>query len=87
MRLPHDRFSLFRDTENGLLMGVCAGLADYLDTNVLLVRVVMVLLLASFTIPVALIYLTAGVLLRERPLRYRGQAEERWFWGGRRGGV
>jgi phage shock protein C len=70
-----------------MLVGVCAGLADYLDTNALLVRVVAVLLCASFFVPIVLIYLTAGVLLRERPLKYRGQVEERWFWGSRRGGA
>ncbi len=43
MRLPVDGTPLYRDSENGLLLGVCAGIADYLDTNVLLVRAAAVL--------------------------------------------
>ncbi|MCW8845930.1 MAG: PspC domain-containing protein [Gammaproteobacteria bacterium] len=87
MRLPVDGTPLYRDSENGMLLGVCAGVADYLDTSVLLVRVVAVLVLIFLFIPAVLSYLIAGLLLREPPLRYRGSIEERWFWGGRRGGV
>ena len=87
MRLPVDGTPLYRDSENGLLLGVCAGVADYLDTNVILVRAVTVLALFFLFIPTVLSYVTAGLLLREPPLRYRGSIEERWFWGGRRGGV
>jgi len=87
MRLPVDGTPLYRDSENGLLLGVCAGIADYLDTNVLIVRAAAVLLLLFLSIPAVLSYVTAGLLLREPPLRYRGSVEERWFWGGRHGGV
>ncbi|MDD4185015.1 MAG: PspC domain-containing protein [Candidatus Izemoplasmatales bacterium] len=30
---------LYRDTENGKIAGVCAGLADYFDVDVTLIRV------------------------------------------------
>jgi phage shock protein C len=87
MRLPADGTPLYKDSENGLLLGVCAGIADYLDTNVLFVRAAAVLTLLFLFIPAVLSYVIAGLLLKEPPLRYRGSVEERWFWGGRRGGV
>lgn len=87
MRLPGDWSSLYRDKENGLLLGVCAGLADTLEVDPLLVRIAVLLALLLFFVPVVVIYVTAGVLLRERPLRYRGSVEERGFWSGNRRGV
>mgnify|MGYP000155870155 FL=1 len=88
MRLPGDWSSLYRDKENGMLLGVCAGLADSLDVDPLLIRIAVLLLaLALFFMPVVVVYVTAGVLLRERPLSYRGSFEERGFWGGDRRGV
>ncbi len=87
MKLPGDLSSLYRDKENGMLLGVCAGLADCLDVDPLLVRIAALLALLVFFVPVVLIYATAGVLLRERPLSYRGSIEERGFWGRNRRGV
>jgi len=88
MRLPRDWSSIYRDKENGMLLGVCAGLADSLDVDPLLIRIAVILLvLATFFMPVVVVYVTAGVLLRERPLSYRGSVEERGFWGGNRRGV
>jgi phage shock protein C len=87
MRLPSDWSSLYRDKENGMLLGVCAGLADSLDVDPLLIRIAALLALLVFFVPVVVIYGTAGVLLRERPLSYRGSVEERGFWGGNRRGV
>lgn len=87
MRLPGDWSSLYRDKENGLILGVCAGLADAMEVDPLLVRIVAVLALLLFFVPVAVIYGTAGVLLKDRPLRYCGSFEERRFWGGNRRGV
>lgn len=35
---------LYRDTENGKIAGVCAGLSDYLDIDVTVIRVIWLLL-------------------------------------------
>ncbi len=35
---------LYRDTDNQKIFGVCSGLADYLDADVTLIRVIWVLL-------------------------------------------
>jgi len=73
--------SLCRDTENGILLGVCAGIADSLGLNTAIVRLLALVGLVLFFIPVVVLYIAAGALLRERPLHYRGQGDERWFWG------
>lgn len=35
---------LYRDVENGKISGVCAGLSDYLDIDVTLIRVIWLIL-------------------------------------------
>lgn len=76
---------LYRDSENGWLFGVCAGLADIFRVNVAGVRVLVAALAWFFTVPTAIAYVVLGILLRDRPLRYRGHADERHFWS-RHGG-
>jgi phage shock protein C len=71
---------LYRDRENGLFLGVCAGLAEYFDLRVTALRVIMVVAALLMFWPVLLVYLTAGFLLRDRPLRYRGREQEARFW-------
>jgi len=73
--------SLYRDTENGILLGVCAGVADSLSINTSIVRLLALLALIFLFVPVLVLYLAAGMLLPERPLHYRGNGDERWFWG------
>lgn len=86
MRLHSRGRTLYRDTENGMFLGVCAGFADYLGLDVLLLRAVVVLGLLVAFLPVGFAYFTAAVLLRDHPLQYRGSVSERGFWSGRRGG-
>ena len=74
---------LHRDPEHGLLMGVCAGIAETFGWPVSSVRVVALLALIFFTIPVALVYVVAGVLLPRKRLTYYGEAE-RNLWSRRR---
>jgi phage shock protein C len=71
---------LYRDRENGLILGVCAGLAEHFDMRAIGVRVIAVALLVFLFWPAVLAYVTAGVLLRDRPLPYRGREREERFW-------
>ena len=71
---------LYRDRENGLFLGVCAGLAEYFDVRLSAVRVLTVVALVMLFWPVIFVYLTAGYLLRDRPLPYRGREREQRFW-------
>lgn len=70
---------LYRDSENGIVMGVCAGLADRFDLNRGAVRVATFLSLMIFTMATVLVYFTAGMLLRDRPLHVDAR-RERQFW-------
>ena len=75
--------SVHRDPENGLLLGVCAGLAETFGWRAASVRVVALLALIFFTVPTALVYVVAGVLLPRKRLTYYGP-EERDLWSRRR---
>jgi len=71
---------LYRDRENGWMFGVCAGIADYFDFRTGTVRFIAVVSLCFFTLLTALIYIAATLLIREKPLIYRGRDEEFDFW-------
>ena len=75
---------LYRDRENGLLLGVCAGLAGVYRVNVLGVRLIAALLLLCFPVITAVVYLVAGLTLKDAPLTYFGADQERYFWRMRR---
>lgn len=71
---------LYKDSERGVIMGVCAGLAQYFDLNKFGVRVAAGLCLLFMFWPTLIAYVVAGVMLRERPLSYCGRDDERNFW-------
>ena len=71
---------LYRDTESGIFLGVCAGLASFFDLKLSVVRILSVVSLLLFFWPTVAVYLAAGWLLRPMPLCYRGRDEERGFW-------
>ena len=70
----------YRNDEDGLAMGVCAGAADFLGIDVWLVRLVTVIAAILFTLPTVIAYFALGVMAQHRPLRYRGVEPERAFW-------
>ncbi len=70
---------LYRDSENGVVMGVCAGLAHCLDLSRTGVRIVAFVSLLIFTGATLLAYFVAGFLLRDRPLHHDSRRERR-FW-------
>ena len=71
---------LYKDSEEGIVMGVCAGLANYLDfsRNGIRLMVVLAALLFMFW-PIVIAYFIAGFVLKHRPLCYCGR-DERDFW-------
>lgn len=75
----------YRDPANGMIMGVCAGLADQFGFRLAALRLVMALSLLLFTMPTLLVYVVAGLLLPGKPLRYYGGRDERELWRSRRG--
>ena len=77
---------LYRDTDHGMVMGVCAGLSDQFGFRLAPLRVIAAVLLLLFTIPTLLVYVAAGLLLPDKPLRYYGAGDERELWSSRRSG-
>lgn len=75
---PRRRF--YRDSERGVVLGVCAGLADYFELPVWAVRVAAVVIAWFFVVPAVVAYLIAALLMGDKPLRYRGRTGERSFW-------
>lgn len=71
---------LYRDRENGWIFGVCAGLSDYANFRVGMVRTVAVVSLMLFFWPTIIVYAAATLLFREKPLTYAGCSRENDFW-------
>ncbi|MGH8117320.1 MAG: PspC domain-containing protein [Rhodanobacteraceae bacterium] len=70
----------YRDSERAVILGVCAGVAERFGWPVWLTRAGAVALGWFLTVPVVIAYLVAALLMRERPLRYYGDGDERAFW-------
>lgn len=73
-------WALARDPENAVLFGVCAGIARRLAIRPWGIRLVMVVALVLFTLPMAVAYVTAAVLLPRRGLAPMSPEQERRFW-------
>lgn len=74
---------LYRDGERGVILGVCAGLAEYFDSPLWLVRLGAIVIGWCFVVPAIVAYLVAALVLPQRPLRYSGEGDERAFWQSR----
>lgn len=57
---------LYRNTRDAKIMGVCAGLAEYLDVKVGLVRFLTILACVMFVWPIA-VYFVLGFVLDTKP--------------------
>lgn len=74
------RTTLYRDKQNGKIMGVCAGIADYTGINVGWVRLGAVLLtfaMSGFVIPA---YFIAGMVLNKKPPHLYEDKDEQKYW-------
>ncbi|MDX1480319.1 MAG: PspC domain-containing protein [Woeseiaceae bacterium] len=71
---------LYRDPEHGWLFGVCAGIADRFNLRTGMVRLVAVVSLLLFFWATLAVYLAAALLVRQKPLIYRGHESEYEFW-------
>jgi phage shock protein C len=64
------RYRLYRNTEDGVFMGVCAGLADYFGFDRLATRIVTVAAAFFFAPTIIIAYLLLGFLLKKAPKRH-----------------
>lgn len=74
------RRRLHRDSERGLILGVCAGIAEAFDCPVWLTRVGALALGWCFPVSTVVAYVVAALLMPQRPLRYCGRGDERSCW-------
>ena len=76
----HDGRAIYR-SRNGVVLGVCRGVADYFDISVFWVRAIMVVvfLLSGFW-PVIGIYLVAALLMKPEPAQSFASDDERNFY-------
>jgi phage shock protein C len=75
------RTKFYRDKRNGKLMGVCAGIADYIGVEVLWVRVATILLVFA-TGWALLVYFLIGWLAEDQPRGLYETHEDEKFWQG-----
>ncbi len=71
---------LWRNPDDRIVSGLCAGIADYLGIRPWVVRAGTVLALIPFFPQVVLAYLVASVLIRTRPAGLFRSQEEEVFW-------
>jgi phage shock protein C len=76
------RFRLWRDTDRGIVAGVCAGIADYLGIEPIIVRLGAVVGLVVFFVPTIIGYVILAVALRPKPPALYESRDEEAFWRG-----
>ena len=76
------RYRLYRDPEHAILAGVCAGIADYLGIERIVIRLAFVLALMFFIVPAWLAYVLLAIALPKRPPALYASGEEAAFWRG-----
>lgn len=80
MNTPRTRF--YRDKQNGKIMGVCAGIADYTGIDVMWIRlgaVALTLMGVGIIIPA---YFLAGIFADKKPSHLYTDRQEQRFWQG-----
>jgi phage shock protein C len=78
---PH---RLFRDKENAMLAGVCAGIADYFGLNRKGVRLVtfLFMLFPPFFAFIVISYVVLTIVLPVKPVEVEQNPEQAEFWRG-----
>ncbi len=74
------RSRLTRDPHGGIVLGVCAGVADFLGFNLWAVRLAGFVSLMVFTVPTLVVYFLAGALLEKKPAGLYANSGEEVFW-------
>ena len=76
------RYRLWRDTDRGIIAGVCAGIAGYIGVEPIVVRLVAVLGLVFFFPPTIVAYVILALVLRPKPPALYASPDEEAFWRG-----
>jgi len=75
-----ERTTLYRDKQNGKLMGVCAGIADYTGVNVAWVRLGMLVMIGMTSGGILPLYFMAGLFLNKKPAHLYVDEQEQKYW-------
>lgn len=80
---PASRTRFYRDKRNGMVFGVCAGIADYTGFDVSLVRVAFLVAMFMSGGGVLPFYIIAAIVTPTKPAAFeRVDREEEQFWQG-----
>ena len=74
------RTTLYRDKQNGKLMGVCAGIADYTGVNAFWVRMGALMLCFMTSGGIIPFYFIAGLALSKKPEGLYVDQDETKYW-------
>jgi len=76
------RYRLWRDRERGIIAGVCAGIADYVGAEPVVIRIIAVAGLIFFSVPTLAAYVILALVLQPKPTALYSSREEESFWRG-----
>ena len=76
------RTRFYRDKQNGKVMGVCAGIADYTGFDVSLVRVCFLAAVFMSGGGILPFYIIAGIITPKKPQAFETDREDKQFWQG-----
>ena len=76
---PH---RLYKNPQQGIITGVCAGIADYFDLPKALIRFLVIVAFLFTSGIVTIIYIVLAFLLEKRPPQLFHSLEEETFWRG-----
>ncbi|MGA9421490.1 MAG: PspC domain-containing protein [Rhodanobacteraceae bacterium] len=82
-RDEHCSRPFFRNPERGVILGVCAGIAESFEWPLWMTRMGALAVGWFFPVTAVVAYVGAALILPERPLRYCGDGDERRFWQSR----
>ncbi len=71
---------LYKNPRDGKIMGVCAGIADYFDIKVGVVRVLTCIGLIPFGAFIVIAYFILGFALDPKPIDLYEDEQEEQFW-------
>ena len=75
------RTTLYRDKQNGKLMGVCAGIADYTGVNVFWIRLALIIAICTPASGIVLpAYFLSGLFLARKPEHLYVDQDEQKYW-------
>jgi phage shock protein C len=77
-----ERTTLYRDKQNGKLLGVCAGIADYTGVNVFWVRLALIIMVFTPAVNGVILpaYFISGIFLKKKPEHLYVDQDEQKYW-------